>query len=167
MIYTKKPKKHTLSRSTPLAKCPRKRVKKKVIQSYTPKFAKPPKQNRNNLIKQLDALFSQEVKRKSHGICMKCQKIKPKMGVSHYFPRWKLGTRWEFENCHWSCWQCHTFIKENLEHSKYVGGWYHTYMLKTIGADRLSRLQLKAEGPSYFTTSDLQVLLIAFKKGQF
>lgn len=119
---------------------------------------------RSQIIKEMDKLFSAEVKRRANGICFKCGQVKANAGVSHYYSRKYMGTRWDFDNCAWADWGCHFY---HLEHFKQPGEFYHNWMLRTLGEERFKRLEIKAHTVTKFSKTDLEFLLAEFKKGHF
>ena len=124
-------------------------------------------ETRPKIIKKMDALFSKEIKKRYQGICIKCGKVKPRAGVTHYFGRKYISTRWDFKNCQWACFSCHTFGKECLEHNKGYGEWYWGYMLKELGEKGFGDLNMKAHADTKWPTSDLKILLLEFEKENF
>jgi len=116
---------------------------------------------RSNLIKKLDKLCSDLVKEKAKGKCIKCDLVKKNVGVSHYYSRRYLGTRWDLNNLDFACWGCHHHW---LEKDKTPGSWYYQYMIKKLGRTRFNKLKLKAYGITKFSNLDLQLMIDNFKK---
>lgn len=118
--------------------------------------------NRSKIIRQLDKLVSDEVKRRVKGKCARCQQVRANMGCSHYFSRRYIGTRWNFDNLDWLCWlPCHNFF----EHDKQ--GEYTDLMIKKLGRAKFNRMKIKAYSANKFSTQDLQLLLQLFEQGKF
>ena len=136
-----------------------KKSNKKIVRQYLKQGM-----TRKKLIKALDRLVSDEVKRRAKGKCVKCGLVKKNAGVSHYFSRRYIGTRWNFDNLDWACWGDHY---HKLERDKTPGSWYHAYMIKKLGNKKFDLLEIRAYAINKFPTSDLQVLCEVFKKGKF
>ena len=119
--------------------------------------------SRSYLIKRLDSLFSEYLKRKSKGVCIKCGKVKLRAGVSHYYSRRFLSTRWLESNCVWSCWTCHTFVKDCLEHTKAPGDFYYELMEDKLGKEGFEKLNILAHSDFKISTSDLPMLIMDFE----
>jgi len=122
------------------------------------KLLNPP---RSRLIKKLDKLFSDYIKKKAKGKCFKCGKISKSAGVSHYFSRKYIGGRWEKANCDWSCWGCHYF---QLERDKTPGSWYYQYMIKKLGKKDFEYLIMKVQAINKFSTKEIQLMVKNFNK---
>ena len=116
------------------------------------------KPSRSKLIKQLDKLFSDYLKKHYSGKCFKCSRISKNAGVSHYFSRKYMGTRWDLENCQWSCWACHF---HQLEHLKQPGEWYYRWMERNTN---FKKLEIKAHAITKYSVVDLQLLIDHFNE---
>ncbi len=79
------------------------------------------KLNRKTLIKKLDKVFSQYIRRKytkkGYGRCYTCRAIKPyeELDSSHYISRQHLATRWDERNAKVCCQKCNRFLSGNLD----------------------------------------------------
>ena len=134
---------------------------KKIIKQY---LKEQKGLSRSKIIKAMDHLVSQEVKRLAGGKCERCHRPSPKTGCSHYFSRRYIGTRWNLENLCWLDWGCHYNWAEK---EKNPGGWYYDFMLKRLGEKKFEALKVKAYGVNRWPTSDLEILLDQFRKGKF
>jgi len=110
------------------------------------------------LVKRLDALVKEEVKRRVGYKCQKCGKQYKKgdknLTWSHYWSIARKGTRWDFDNIDALCWfWCHA----KWEHEKQ--GEYKDYMLKKLGKKKYDLLEIKAHAVTKFSRSDLKVLI--------
>lgn len=117
-----------------------------------PKIVK--EKSRSKLIKELDHIISEKVKVKAKGKCFKCGRSGN--GVSHYYSRKYIGTRWSMENLDWSCWACHF---HQLEHFKQPGEWYHQYMIKKLGDRGFKTLEIQAHAITKFSRQDILLLI--------
>lgn len=115
--------------------------------------------SRPKLIKALDKKFSDYMKNKADGVCFKCKQVKPNAGVSHYFSRKYMGTRWSVDNCDWACWGCHYY---QLEHFKQPGEWYYNYMIDKLGMDGFEELEILAHAVTKYSMTDLQLMINNF-----
>lgn len=113
-------------------------------------------ESRRNLIKKLDKLVSDYVKRKAEGKCQRCGQVRKNAGVSHYFGRKHIGTRWCLENLDWACWGCHLY---HMEKEKNPGGWYYNYMIKKLGEKKFKTLEIMAYSITKFSRQDIQFLI--------
>ena len=127
------------------------------------KFPKSPQKERSQIIKELDKLISAKVKKRAKGKCVKCGLVKKNAGVTHYFSRRYIGTRWDFDNLDWACWGCHYYW---MEKDKTPGSWYHAYMTRKLGNRKFELLGIRAYAVTKFPTSDLKLLVEVFKKGK-
>ena len=116
--------------------------------------------SRSKLIKELDKIISDLVKEKAQGKCVKCKQVRKQAGVSHYFGRKHMGTRWELDNLDWACWGCHQY---HMEHEKNPGGWYYDYIVKKLGEKRFNTLQIMAYSITKFSRQDIELLINYFK----
>lgn len=80
------------------------------------------------------------------------------MGVSHFWSRKHIGTRWEENNLDWCCWlPCHQI----WEHEKQ--GEYQEFMKKKLKEEGYEMLRIKALGITKFSTSELQLMVDNFE----
>lgn len=119
----------------------------------------PRKPSRKTLIKKLDALFSQYVRKKNADkndmcTCVTCkQKIHYKeIQAGHFMSRKHYSTRWDIDNVHPQCVACNVF--------KY--GEQYKYSL-FLGERRSKLLYLKSQKIVKFSNADLQEMLDEFK----
>ena len=134
-------------------------AKKRRISRKTLKFALPKTKSRGKLIKELDKCFSDYMKAKSNGKCSRCGWIRKNAGVSHYWSRKHIGTRWEIDNCDWLCWlPCH----QTFEHEKQ--GEYMDFMLKKLGRAKMAKLKMRANTVTKFSTVDIMLMIKNFDK---
>lgn len=125
--------------------------------AYKRKFHIPKEKTRSQLIKDLDKLFSNHLKAKSHGRCVRCGRVGT--GVSHYWSRKHIGTRWDTDNCDWVCWfPCHDL----LEHEKQ--GEYMDFMIKKLGQKKYDEIKIKAISINKFSTVDIKLMIQNFDK---
>ena len=123
-------------------------------QTFPKKF--PKEKSRSRLIKELDRIVSEKVKKLSKGRCVKCGQVRKNAGVSHYFGRKHMGTRWSLENLDWACWGCHLY---HMEKEKNPGGWYYNYMIKKLGEKKFKTLEIMAYSITKFSRQDIQLLI--------
>jgi hypothetical protein len=134
-------------------------IRKSTLKALVKQYARENK--RSYIVKQLDKIVSDITKEREGGRCERCGKIRKNMGVSHYFSRRYIGTRWESANLCWLCWlPCHNL----WEHDKQ--GEYTDHMLETVGRERVELLKMKAYGINKWSTSDLKVLLYDYEKNK-
>lgn len=120
----------------------------------------PKEKTRSQLIKDLDKLFSDHIKKQYNGVCVHCGRKAKNMGVSHYYSRRYLGTRWLEENCCWACWGCHFY---DMEKKKTPGEWYHEYMFRSLGKKGFEKLKIKALAVNKFSTNDIKLLIMKYE----
>ena len=143
---------------------PRKHLKllKKHASSLRVKVKKvglPKEKTRWQLIKILDKMYSEYLKKKSKGICFKCGRTSKNAGVSHYFSRKYMGGRWDNDNCDFACWGCH---QNQLEHFKQPGDFYYNYMIKKLGLADFVKLEMKVHAVNKFSIGDIKLLIANF-----
>lgn len=110
-----------------------------------------------SLIKRLDALFSEFVRRrdsdKHSGVsyCRTCGSTGrwQDFQCGHWIKRFYLGTRWREENCTTQCGICNGYRRgAQEEHAAYIA--------KTYGAPMLEELVLAKQGVHRITRAELQ-----------
>lgn len=125
------------------------------------KFRIPKEKSRSKLVKELDKLFSDYIKKKAKGECMRCTWVRGNAGVSHFYSRRIMGLRWDKDNCDWACWGCHHY---HLEHFKQPGQFYETYLIKKLGVKGYDKLIMKSGMITKYSTSDIKLMIQNFNK---
>lgn len=139
----------------------RKAIKSKVQKTHTAKPKK--KETRSQLVKKLDKVFSEYIRRKDaiEGIstCITCGDRKEwKLHQNgHYMSRGHYNTRWDETNCHVQCVACNMFRKGNYTE-------YALYMISRYGVDYLEELKRKAGSSNKISTVELRELTEVYKK---
>lgn len=123
------------------------------------KFSLPKEKTRSQLIKILDKLYSDYIKEKAKGKCFKCGLVKKNAGISHFYSRKNMSTRWDNDNCDWACWGCHFY---HLEHFKQSGQFYERYLIKKLGKEGFSQLVMKSQMITKYSTVDIKLLITNF-----
>lgn len=115
--------------------------------------------SRKNLIKKLDAVFSQYVRIKNSDkngfcTCVTCKQKYPykQIQAGHFISRKHYATRWVIDNVHPQCVSCNVF--------KY--GEQYKYSL-FLGPERSNLLYLQSQKIVKFSNADLQEMLDEFK----
>ena len=95
-----------------------------------------------------DKLFSQYIRKKSGGVCAKCEKYYgwKRLQASHYIGRRNKAVRWDEDNVVAHCFTCHMYLTENPHEHK-------VWKAKQLGA-RKYRLLLKRAIPIMKWTDD-------------
>lgn len=116
------------------------------------KFKKP---SRKRLVKRLDEIVSQIV-RKRDKKCVTCGSVK-QLGCGHIFSRAHYSTRWDLDNCHAQCWVCN--YKARWSDTIFYPEWYR----EKFGEKKFLKLYEKWKTITHYKDSDLNVLLEALK----
>ncbi len=108
------------------------------------------KSTRKDLIKELDNLF-REVIRKRDKVCQMCGK-RENLQCAHIFSRSHFNTRWDVENGMLLCVRCHLFIahKEPIRFAQFVE--------QKLGEDTLTKLKMRAD--TLVRGQDLQAIKV-------
>ena len=130
---------------------------------------------RSKVIKEIDDVVSLIVRIKANWTCKKCNRYyEPEMtakGVlgqklmttSHYFSRGDISGRWDFDNLDAMDIFCHQKIENHKTET--VGGFnYQEYMIQKLGAEKFERLRLKCTETTKYSTAELGLLLMDYKK---
>lgn len=112
------------------------------------------KTERQKYIKKLDTLASQLVKKRDKYTCVRCHKQYEEgarqLTCSHFWSRRNMGTRWDLDNLDCLCIGCHL---HQWEHEKQ--GDYRDYMLKKLGEEKYTLLEVKARTVTKYNATDL------------
>jgi hypothetical protein len=131
-------------------------MKKKVIKN---KFKIPKPKKRSQLIKDLDTLTANYIKKLQKYECQRCHTIyKPKsraLTCSHFYKRGYMGTRWDWNNLDAMCWGCHKLI----EGDKQEDSWYSNFMKKKLGEEGLEMLKFKAHAITKYSYQDIDLMV--------
>lgn len=117
---------------------------------------------RSKLIKELDSLVANIVKKRDKYTCQRCHKVYEKgsraLHCSHYFSRRYMGTRWDMENLEAICYGCHRILESDKQ------GWYTDFKTKQLGTDGIDMLRVKAYSITKLSKVDIENLLFIIKK---
>lgn len=121
------------------------------------------KQTRKQIVKKLDIAFSRYIRRTKAddmgiGTCVTCGKQAPweELQCGHYFPRGRLHTRWDEDNCHIQCVGCNVFQKGNYTE-------YASFMLDSYNKKFIEKLKEQSKSTVKIPTTDLIELLEKYK----
>ena len=125
---------------------------------------KLPKQvTRKQLIKELDKLCSEVVKKQAKYTCVRCKrKYAPhskQLTCSHYWSRRNMSTRHDLANLDCLCMPCHLYQWERDKQ-----GAYREYMLSKLGDKGYQYLEVKARTITKFTSQDLELMISLMKE---
>lgn len=88
------------------------------------------------------------------GICITCGKIAhwKELQCGHYFPRNRLGTRFNDDNANLQCPVCNIFKRGN-----YTA--YAAYMYKKFGQQKMEQMEILSRKMVKFTIDDYQTMI--------
>ena len=140
---------------------PRKTIKRVPVKNNIVK-TKVKKQSRSQLVKKLDAIFSQYIRLSESvdgiGTCVTCGTSKPwkEMQNGHFFTRGRYATRWDVTNCHIQDAACNVFLKGN-----YIK--YTTYMIDRYGREAVDELEFKSLNGAKISTVELREMIELYR----
>ena len=130
---------------------------------------------RSKVMREIDEVVSLIVRIKADWTCKKCGRyyeptmtLKGVLGqklmtTSHYFSRGDISGRWDFDNLDAFCIFCHQAVENKKTIT--VGEFnYEQYMIKKLGAERFERLRLMCTQTTKYSTAELGLLLMDYKK---
>ena len=161
---------HTKMHHTPRKPLKRTAIKRTSIKTSAPKSTakkqKAKKVTRGQLVKKLDAAYSQYVRLKDarmlygqlRTVCVTCGDRKPwkQHQNGHFYTRGRYATRWDDNNCHVQCMPCNVFLSGN-----YIN--YTMYMIDRYGREAVEQLEIKSKSTIKLSTSDLQEMTDDYK----
>lgn len=106
-----------------------------------------------------DKYFSKYIRTRDNWTCQRCKTEYPEnsqgLHCSHYWNRWREGTRYEPDNCDALCFGCHKLwgSDERDEYTK--------FKTKQLGENRMKTLELQARS---YCKKDRKLSLIIAKK---
>jgi hypothetical protein len=108
-----------------------------------------------DLVKKLDKLCSEYVRRKEIGVCYTCGCIKEwkKMHAGHYVLRSNMQFRHDFKNLHCQCPRCNIFLHGNTIK-------YRKHLIKDYGSEMVEIMESDCNKPYKATRSDLIVSIV-------
>lgn len=123
----------------------------------------PKKPSRKTLIRKLDKVFSEYIRKRDtdglgNGLCCTCaKKIHYKEGhAGHFMSRRHYATRWDEENVALQCVSCNSF--RSGEQYKFA-----LFLNKKYGSDKASELLVKSRETVKYSITDLQEKYEFFK----
>lgn len=149
--------------SKPLKKTPLRRpaTKTAIYPSMLKKLNTRPVSRRKQLIKDLDTVFSQYIRRTNsiNGVarCVTCGKYDSwkSMDCGHFIVRIKIGTRFDERNCNVQCRVCNRQLQGNMKS-------YTLYMKAKYGIGIVD--ELKAKSSESLRTYEIEAMLKHYKE---
>ena len=120
------------------------------------------KRSRKAIVKQLDTVFSQYIRRRDSQddmcSCSTCGVVKPikQMQAGHFMSRGKYSTRWDETNVHAQCAGCNMW-KQGQQYKMSI------HIDQKYGAGTAEELMNKSNRTAKFTDSDLIELINKYK----
>jgi len=120
------------------------------------------KRSRKAIVKQLDTVFSQYIRRRDSQddmcSCSTCGVVKPikQMQAGHFMSRGKYSTRWDEQNVHAQCQGCNMW-KQGQQYKMSI------HIDQKYGAGTAEELMNKSNRTAKFTDSDLIELINKYK----
>ena len=127
------------------------------------KAVKPKKQptkrkkteTRSQLVKKLDKVFSEYIRRRDDGNgCITCgiKKEWKEMQACHFYTRGRQATRWHEDNVHSGCYRCNVLLKGN-----YIN--YTRYMIDRYGREFIDELEYISINGDKIPTASLRDMI--------
>lgn len=122
------------------------------------------KRSRKAIVKQLDTVFSQYIRRRDSKddmcSCSTCGVVKPikQMQAGHFMSRGKYSTRWDEMNVHAQCQGCNMW-KQGQQYKMSI------HIDNKYGAGTAAELMNKSNRIAKFTDSELIELINKYKNG--
>ena len=117
----------------------------------------------SSLTEKLDTVFSKFIRLRDampSGMfrCISCGKIKPidQADCGHFHSRIHMSTRFDEDNCHAECRYCNRFSADHL-----IG--YRENLIKKIGEQRFTLLEVKAHETKKWSHFELEMLIKYYK----
>ena len=140
---------------------PNKPIKSRSAKSKAKKVKTPKKkaETRSQLVKKLDKVFSEYIRRSKPPVCVTCGKKDEWKNLQngHYYSRSKYPTRWHEDNCHPQCVGCNVFKSGNYTE-------YALYMVEKYGIEYIQELHRLANSGEKITTPQLREMLEDYKQ---
>lgn len=110
------------------------------------------------LIKKLDSVFSQFIRKRDKGRCFTCGVIKPwkEMQCGHYVPRGNHSTRFDEINCNAQCENCNVYHEGQTK-------LYREALIKMHGKAAILALEARKYEIRQYTSQELRELIKAYK----
>lgn len=141
---------------------PRKPIQRTAIKRTVKPVKKKKAPTRGQLVKKLDAAFSQYIRSKDarDGVaeCVTCHTVADwkTLQNGHFYTRGRYATRWDEMNCHVQCYRCNVALKGNyIEYTK--------YMIDRYGREAVDELDAKSRTTVKVTTQEIKELTELYK----
>ena len=158
-----------LRSKTPLkAKTPLKRtgtLKRTPLKRNASLETKPTeKKHEPSLVERLDRVFSKYIRLRDANddgtfTCISCGRRLPieQAQCGHFYPRGKMSTRFDEDNCHSECVECNCFDQKHLEG-------YRKNLIAKVGEDRVMELDKRAKEMKKWSHYELKELIEYYKE---